>query len=172
MHAHDAEPDLSGLQGHLLDFRDRETVAVDDIVQENRCGPYRLLEPVKIDRVAGDEFGQIDRAEIAAFVGQQPLLTAGVGGLERTQMRGRVVFVGTVDEEHTRFTVEPGQINDLIENFARLQFPYRITGGRFNQLIGAIRFERLHEDIGQRHAEVEIVELVLKYQIYQYMNTY
>ena len=79
---HDAHADLARLQRHFLDLGNRKTVAVDDVVQKDGGGSDGLLEALVIDGAVVDEAGQIDGAEIAAFIGQQPLLAAGIGGLE------------------------------------------------------------------------------------------
>ena len=76
-------------------------------------------------------------------------------------MGRRVALVGAVDEQHTGLAVEPSQIDNLIEHLPGFELPDRFTGGRFDQVIAAVDFERLHEHIGQGNAEIEVVELVL-----------
>ena len=118
---HDAHADLPGLQGHLVDLGDRKAVAVDDIVEKVGGRPGNILQPLVIDLSLADKIGKVDRTEVAALVGQQPLLAAGIGRLELAQLRGHVGLVGGIDEEDPRFTVVPGQIDDLIEDGPGIQ---------------------------------------------------
>ena len=62
--------------------------------------------------------GQVDRTQAAVFVGSQPLLAAGVGGFQLVEVRNRVGAVGGIQEEHARFAVVMGLVDDLVEQIA------------------------------------------------------
>src|SRR5215210_8307724 len=64
---------------------------------------------------------QVDRAEITHIVGEQRLLTAGIGGLIGPQVRHRIVVVGPIDEEHARLAGLPGTLDDQLPDLASPQ---------------------------------------------------
>lgn len=66
MHAHDAQPDLAGLLGHLGNLGDGETVAVDDVIEETDREAGGGPQPLPIDqsltwsqRVARGEYARV-----------------------------------------------------------------------------------------------------------------
>ena len=74
--AHDPQPDLAVALGHDPDLGERVAVHVDDVVEEVHGGAGDPAQPLPVDARHLHHERKIDRAEVAAFVGQERLLTA------------------------------------------------------------------------------------------------
>ena len=90
--------------------------------------------------VGAEVLGQVHRTQTAVLVGPEPLLAAGVGGLERVEVRHRVGAVGGIQKEHAGFAVVVGLFDDLLKEVAGAQglvILERDAGG-FGLLKGAL----------------------------------
>ncbi len=120
---------------------------------------------------------QIDRTQAAAAVGRQRLFGARIRGLDHFAIRQVVVAVHQVDEQHTRFCVIVGALDDLTPQVTCANFavnPQTIgalhsaglldCGGRFrlvHQLEFLIVFNRLHQGVGDADGNVEVAQIAL-----------
>ena len=129
--AHDAQADLAVAAGHLGDLRQRVVVDVDDVVQEAHGGLDDAPQAAVVEVAVVAHAGQVDGAQVARLVGQQGLLAAGVGALDRAQLGRGVVLVDAVDEDDAGVAVLPGQRDDEVEDLARLEHaaPSRRSAG-------------------------------------------
>ena len=66
----------------VADLGERVLVHVDDVVEEVDGGPGDPAQPLPVDVAVFHHEGEVDRAEVAALVGQKRLLTAGIGRLD------------------------------------------------------------------------------------------
>ena len=106
--------------------------------------------------VAAQHVRQVDGAQVAAFIGQQGLLAAGVGGFDFSLGGHHVVPVEPIEENDARFPVAPGGINDFVEYLFGVQLPRYLAGGGIHQIIGGIGLGRLHEFFRNADRDVEI----------------
>ena len=83
---------------------------------------HDLFQLLPVDGAVLDEPAQVDRTQVAGFVGQQRLLAAGVGGFDLADQRGRVVAVEAVEEDDARLAVLPGLLDDALEDLAGVQW--------------------------------------------------
>jgi hypothetical protein len=102
---------------------------------------------------------EIDRAEVAHVIRQQRLLATGVGRLVLTEVRNGIVVVGLVDEEDARLPGFPGTMDDALPDGAGVKLAGDLLGLGMNQVVGAVRFDRSHERIGDSHRDVEVGDL-------------
>ena len=158
--AHDAQADLPGGAGDLSDLLQRVVVHIDDIVQEvDRQGdgvPQQLI--VDLPSVFGpaQHFGQVDGAQVAALIGQQRLLAAGVGGLDLPLGGHHVVPVEPVQEDDARLAVGPGGVHDLVEQRPGVFPAAGLFGAGIDEVIVRAALHRLHKGLGKAHGNVEI----------------
>ena len=112
------------------------------------------LGPVEI--AVGHELGEVDRAEIADVVGQQRLLATGVGRFIRSKVRHRVVVIGAVDEEHPGLAGLPRPVNDPGPDGPGVELADRLPGGRMEEVVILVEFDRLHKGVGDGDGNIEI----------------
>ncbi|GBE12491.1 hypothetical protein BMS3Abin13_00781 [bacterium BMS3Abin13] len=156
MQTHNAEAHFTRFLGHLGNFGNGKTIAVYHIIKKTngkmhgpgKAGPVNL----PVDHIAA----QVDRAQIAALVGEQPLLPAGIGGLKLAKLRRAVGPVRGIYEENPWFAVMPGGVNNLVKNHAGAERVHDITIRGINQFIILTGFNRLHEPVRDGHAEIEV----------------
>ena len=168
-----ADAALGGRFGALL-FQ-RPHGGVQHVVEHAHGHGNALLEGgevkagVRLESVA-HVADQVDRAQVAAAVGGQGLLAAGVGGLDGFAV-GEVVFlVDAVEEEHAGLGEVVGRLHDGVPQVAGLdhlvdpQAVFALVGvGHFGVRLGgvhqfpvAVSGQGLHEafDDADRHVEV------------------
>jgi hypothetical protein len=117
------------------------------------------------------EPGEVHAAEVAAAVGRQELLAAGIAGDDRLAVREVVVLVDPVDEDHARLGMIVGRAHDLVPQVAsgnRLVDPCaiaalpgaRVAEGllRVNQVERRIGLHGPHERVRHRDGHVEVAE--------------
>jgi len=154
---------------------------VEHVVEHAHRWAHHFSECLEVEarpRAEGlaHERRQVDRAEAAAAVGRKRLLSAGVGRFDSFTVRKVVVCVRAVDEEHARLGVIVGGLHDLLPQLARLDpavHPQAVGAlarlalevGRGWLLVHefpvAVGLDRVHEGVGHRHADVEVLELPL-----------
>lgn len=100
--AHDAEPDLAGGSGSLLDRRQWVTIGIDDVIEEPRGLVDDTAESIPVDRAVLHEATEIDAPEVASLEGEQWDLTTRIGRLDRTEVMRGVLRVDAIDEDHPR----------------------------------------------------------------------
>ena len=83
-------PDLAGGAGGLAQFGEGVAADIDDVVEESHRHSGNLVEPVPVDSTIRDHPREVDRAEVARFVGQKRDLSARVGRLDPASPRHRV----------------------------------------------------------------------------------
>jgi len=86
------------------------------------------------------------------------LFAAGVRGFQLVQVWHRVVAIGCVDEQHTRFPVVVRILHNLIEQITgTYPFPHAAIL-RADQFEFGIVLDSFHERIGNRHRDVEVFQ--------------
>ncbi len=101
---------------------------------------------------------EVERAQVARFIGQQGLLAAGVGRFDHAGFRGRVAFVEPVDEDETRLPRMPGLFDELPENLGGALFFDHLVVSRVDQVVFAVGGQGLHEFVGNGHREIEVLQ--------------
>ena len=158
--AHNAQTDLTGGTGDLSNFFQRIVIDVDDVIQEvhrQRDGVAQLLIvdlPAKLGLF--QHLDQVDRAQIAALIGQQGLLAAGVGGFDLALRRHHVVPVQTIQEDDARLAVGPCSLYDLVKQLAGRTLAARLLGSGIDEIIILILFHRLHKGFGKANGDIEV----------------
>ncbi len=77
------------------------------------------LEAFLVELPSLHQGGEVDRTQVAALVGKQGLLPAGIGGLDAAQLGRGVVAVDLVEEQKPRISAGPGRSADGLEDLAR-----------------------------------------------------
>ena len=161
--AHDAQADLTGGTGHLVDLGQGVLVDLDDVVQEVDSGTDGLLQLGPVQHPArhglGDVVDQVDGAQVAALIGQQGLLAAGVGGLDLALAGHGVVPVEPIQEDDAGLAGLPGGGNDGIKDLPGLQLARYPAGGRVHQIVHSVGAHCLHKGFGDAHRDVEVGDL-------------
>ena len=154
---------------------------VQHVVQCAHLGGHHLLEgvevergrPVHAERVA-HEAREDDGAQVAAAIGRQGLLAAGVGGGDLLAVLQVVVFVDAAQEQDAGLGEVVGRAHDGVPQLARAQRlvdPQPVGAlaharllaqlaaglGAVHQLPGGVLHHGLHEFVGHAHRHVEIV---------------
>ena len=145
----------------VADLGQRVAVHVDDVVEEVDGRPGDPAQPLPVDGAVLHHDGQVDRAEVAALVGQERLLATRVCGLDLAQLGRGVVAVQPVEEDDARLAVLPGQVDDEVEDLAGVQPAHLGAVARVAQRVVAAGEHRRHELLGDPHRDVEVVEDVL-----------
>ncbi len=136
---HHAQTDLAVVLAHPLDFRQGVVVGVDHIVQKTGGLSHSLAQPLPIHKAFfifrfTDKQPKVQAAQVARLVRQQGLFSAGVGSLDSTKLRRRVVGVDTVDVHHTRLAGLPSVVDDDVPYVAlRVDAPSQLSRQRANQ---------------------------------------
>ena len=135
--SHEAQADFSVSFAHAVDAIDVVVIEVDDVVEETVGEADGVGEGVEVEAgerfdaglvgvvTAGrsglgcDEFGEVDGAEIAGFVGEKRLFAAGIGGFDAAEMRGHVVGVDAVDECEAGLAGGVGVADDFIPELGK-----------------------------------------------------
>ena len=99
---------------------------------------------------------QIDGTEVTGFIGQQRLLTAGIGGLNFPLAWHNIIAVEPVEENDTRLPVVPGRFDNFIKYLPRVEGTGKLAAGRVNKIIIAARFHSLHKGFGDTDGNVKI----------------
>src|SRR5450759_3479702 len=159
--AHDAETDLAVALGHPLDLGQRVAIDVDDVVEKAHGGAHDAAQGAVVDVAVGHDPAEIDGAQVAALVGQQRLLAAGVGALDLAELRRGVVGVDAVDEDDAGVAVLPGERDHGLEHGAGAQGAYHVAGARVDQRVLLVGVDGAHEGVGDGHRDVEVVEAVV-----------
>ena len=121
--------------------------------------------------------GEVDRPQAAVFIRAKPLLAAGVGGFEGVEVGNGIGAVGGIEEEHARFAVVVGLVDNFVEQLACREGFEDFKGdaqflGFFKgagktaikrrrhigeaQIPGFIIFNCLHESIGDANGDVKV----------------
>ena len=146
----------------LHDLVQRIRVHLDHVVQEPDREAHHALQLVPGDGSRGvigpSELVQVDGAQVARVIGCQWLLAAGVGGLDRLQLRHRVggAAVHPVDEDEPGVPGAPGRVHDPVEDLARPEPARGLPGMGVNQVVLAVRYQGLHERVRGGHRDVEV----------------
>ena len=159
--AHDAQPDLAVALGHLLDLGQGVAVHIDDVVEEVHGRPRDPPQLVPIDLAVLQHEGQVDGTEVATLVRKERLFTAGIGRLDRPDVRRRIVAVEAVEEDDAGLAVLPRQLDDQVEHLAGVVPGHLDPVARVTHRVVASLAHRAHEVLGQPHRDVEVVEDVL-----------
>jgi len=114
--SHDSQADFPVGKSQLLDFGERVTVDVDDIVQEMDGIPDDFLEMYVVDGAVPAHVCKIDGSKVARFIREKRLFPAGIGALDPADIGGGIVPVDRIQKDDPRFSVLPGRLDDLIEN--------------------------------------------------------
>ena len=125
---HNAQTNFSGGTGGFVNLLQRVFVHVDDVVQKMHGGAHRLFQPVPIDAAILLHFIKIDRSEVAGLIGQQRLLSAGIGGFDLPLGGHHIVPIEPVEKNDARLAVLPGGGDDFIKHRPGVQSPHRFIG--------------------------------------------
>ncbi len=177
-----AQPDAALVPCFLLLFGQRPCGDIQHVVQHAHRGAHQLLERFVVEDGMRRErvfhhARQVDRAQTAAAVGGEGLLSAWVGGLDHLAIGQVVVPVHQVDEQHTRFGVVVSALHDLLPQIGGLHLAiHPLAVGaldsalcleRFGGFCFVHQFERLvvfqclHQSIGHADRDVEIFQVAL-----------
>jgi hypothetical protein len=117
--AHHAEPDLARAARGLRHRLERIAADLDHVVEEAHRVARHGVEPRPVeDRLAArveNEAREIQRAQVARFVGEQRHLAAGIGRFQRAELRGGVRAPDRVAEDEPRVTALPCRFGDRVE---------------------------------------------------------
>src|SRR5450759_229966 len=145
---HDPETDLAVAFGHPLDLGQRVAIDVDDVVEKAHGGAHDAAQGTVIDVAVGHHPAEVDGAQVAALVGQQGLLAAGVGALDLAELRRGVVRIDAVDEDDAGVAVLPGERDHGLEHLAGAQAAYHLAGARVDQRVVLVGVDGAHEGVG------------------------
>ncbi|MNS48949.1 hypothetical protein D3C72_815370 [compost metagenome] len=101
---------------------------------------------------------EVDRAQVAALVGDQGLLAAGVGGLVKTHPGHRAVVVHPVDEHHPRLAGRVSASSNPLEDLAGVELARHLTRAGVHQVVGGAGLHRGHKGVGDGDRDVEVGE--------------
>ena len=119
------------------DLGEGVAVHVDDVVEEVDGRPSDPAQPLPVDAAILDHEGQVDRAQVAALVRQEWLLSARIGRLDLPRFGRRVVAVEPVEEDDAGLPVLPGQVDDKVEHLAGVQPAHFRVAARVAQRVVA-----------------------------------
>jgi hypothetical protein len=161
--AHDAQADLAGGAGHPVDLGQGVLVDLNHVVQEVDGGADGLFQLGPVQHPPGGGLhqvvDQVDGAQVAALIGQQRLLSAGVGGLDLPLAGHHVVPVQPVQEDDARLAGLPGRGDNGIKDRPGAVLAHHPAGGGVHQVVGLVLAHRLHKRLGDAHGEVEVGDL-------------
>ncbi len=156
--AHEPQPDLAARPGRLFEFVERIAADVDDVVEE----PHRHLDDVgqavPVHTPVGGAVGEVDRAEVAGFVGQQRHLPARVGRFDAPQVGKRVGAVDGVQEQQTGIAASMRGLAHGVEEVRCRHSGRRSPGARIDQPVRAVGLDSTKESIADRDGEVEVLQ--------------
>ena len=109
----------------------------------------------------GDHGCQVDRSQIARFIGEQRLLAAGIRRFDHPHVGRGIVAVETVEKHNPRFSVFPRLGDDAVEDLPGIVGTDFMTVPGVDEIIILIIFHGVHKGFGQADGEVEIVQLFL-----------
>ena len=102
--------------------------------------------------------GEVDRAEVAALVGEEGLLAAGVGRFEFADQRRRVVAVEAVEEDDARLAVLQARSTICSKTLRAGRVRPSLLVAGVDELVVGILLDRLHEGFGEADGDVEVGE--------------
>jgi hypothetical protein len=103
---------------------------------------------------------EADRAEVAALVGQQRKLAAGVGGFERPARRCRVGAVHRVQEDHARVSALPRRFGDSLQKSRGIHALRHLAVARVDQVEGLATERGAPEGVCGGHGEIEVGDAI------------
>ena len=129
--AHHSQADLAVPLRHLLYLRQGIAVHVDDVVEKVDGRPGGFAQAIPVHNAVFDHELQVERAQVAAFIGQQGLFAARIGGLDLPEFGRRVVSIEPVEEDDPGLAVLPREIDDEVEHLAGVLAPdfFPASGG-------------------------------------------
>src|SRR5690606_9158367 len=119
-------------------------IGIDDIVEEVGRQPNYAAVLLPVDLlvpgsslldVSPHESADIDGSEIADIEGKEWLLTARIGRFVGSEMRYRVVVIGSIDEVDAGLARPPRILHDLFEDLARVELTRDRAGAGIVQLV-------------------------------------
>ncbi len=138
-------------RGYLVDL--------DDVVEEPDGGRDDPGEPLPVEGpgLGGvEEVRDVDRAEVAGFVGMERLFAAGIGRPDRAEASGRIAPVDPVDEDEPGIAHRPGRFDEETEDLARFLRPVLPALVRVADGVGAVLLQGAHELVGHGDGDVEV----------------
>ncbi len=130
--AHDPQADLAIRQGRSLDLRQRVAVHDQDIIEKADGQPHHSGQARPIDRdgiaLLFDEVCQVDRPEVAGFVGKQRHFAAGIGGLDEPECLEWMGAVDGIQEDESGIAGCPGGLDDAAKDVAGVQAVHHLAG--------------------------------------------
>jgi len=119
--AHDAQPDFAVAHRHFGYFGQGIVIGFHDVIQKMNGQVHHFAKPFPVDLAVLNHFAEIDGSEIARFIRQERLLSAGVGGFDFSDMGCRIVPVEPVEKNNARLSVFPCLRDNPVENLAGVE---------------------------------------------------
>ena len=182
---HDAQADAPRAVRGFLQLRHGRHIRIrlHHIIEEARSGHHRLAQSFPVhSAIRSAMLVEIHRTQTAVLVRSKPLFSARVRRFERIQMRHGVAAIGGIEEEHTRLAIMMRLLDDLVEQFARVDLLVGVDGdargfGLFERAaeslflhlgkVGEAQFpffvflHGLHERVGDADGNIEVGNVVL-----------
>ena len=103
---------------------------------------------------------QIDGAQVARLIGQQRLLSAGVGGLDFPLSGAGVVSIQAIQEDDAGFTRLPGGVDNGLEHRPGVELSGNLLGCGVHKIIAPSGLHSGHEGLGKTNGDVEVGNLL------------